>query len=105
MWNGGLVIILNHVNDIVWKIRHVDYNCYPKLNMNIVYLIQYSVINVRLAAQTLSATVSKLVSNYGSADAAKFWLTLDTFFDLMNVSRTTAFVMRIETIQCTISMN
>ena len=90
MWNVGLVLILNHVNDIAWKIMHVDYNCYPKLNMDIVYLIPYSVINVRLAAQKLSTTVSKLVSNYGSADAAKFWLMLDTFFDLINVSRTTA---------------
>ena len=90
MWNGGLVLILNHVNDIVWKIRHVDYNCYPKLNMSIVYLIPYPVINVRLAAKALSTTVRKLISNYGSADAAKFCLMLDTFFDLMNVSRTTA---------------
>ena len=90
MWNVGLVLILNHVNDFVWKTRHVDYSCYPKLNMNIVYLIPYSVINVRLAAQTLSTTVSKLVSNYGSADAAKFWLMLNTFFNLMNVSKTTA---------------
>ena len=89
MWNVGLVLILNHVNDFVWKTRHVDYSCYPKLNMNIVYLIPYSVINVRLAAQTLSTTVSKLVSNYGSADAAKFWLMLNTFFNLMNVSKTT----------------
>ena len=96
MWNVGLVLILNHVNDIAWKIMHVDYNCYPKLNMNIVYLIPYSVINVRLAAQTLSTTVSKLVSNYGSADATKFWLMLDTFFDLINVSRTTALLRELK---------
>ena len=97
MWNVGLVLILNHVNDFVWKTRHVDYSCYPKLNMNIVYLIPYSVINVRLAAQTLSTTVSKLVSNYGSADAAKFWLMLNTFFNLMNVSRTTALSCELKT--------
>ena len=90
MWNGGLVLILNHVNDIFWKIRHVDCTSYPKLNMNIVYLIPYSVENVKLAAQTLSTTVSKLVSNYESVDTAKFWLMLNKFFDLMNISRATA---------------
>ena len=39
----------------------------------------------------LSRTVSRLVSNYGPADAAKFWLMFNKFFDLMNVSRTIAF--------------
>ena len=47
MWNGGLVLILNHVNEIFWKIRNMDYNSYPNLRMIIVYLTPYYVINVK----------------------------------------------------------
>ena len=50
-------------------------------------------MNVRLAAQVLSTTVSKVLSNYGPADAAgtaEFCLMFDRFFDIMNVSSTTA---------------
>ena len=57
------------------------------------YLTPYSVMNVRLAAQVLSTTVSKVLSNYGPADAAgtaEFCLMFDKFFDNMNVSSTTA---------------
>ena len=50
-------------------------------------------MNVRLAAQVLSTTVSKVLSNYGPADAAvtaEFCLIFDISFDIMNVSSTTA---------------
>ena len=50
-------------------------------------------MNVRLAAQVLSTTVSKVLSNYGPADAAgtaEFCLMFDQFFDIMSVSSTTA---------------
>ena len=50
-------------------------------------------MNVRLAAQVLSTTVSKVLSNYGPANAvrtAAFCLMFDKFFDIMNVSSTTA---------------
>ena len=50
-------------------------------------------MNVRLAAQVLSTTVSKVLSNYGPADAAEtaeFCLMFDRFFHIMNVSSTTA---------------
>ena len=50
-------------------------------------------MNVRLAAQVLSTTVSKVLANYGPADAAgtaEFCLVFDKCFDIMNVSSTTA---------------
>ena len=43
----------------------------------------YSVMNIRLAAQVPSTTVSKILSHYGPADAAgtdKFCLKFDNFF-------------------------
>ena len=50
-------------------------------------------MNVRLAAQVLSTTVSNILSNHGPTDAAataEFCLMFDNFFDIMNVSSTTA---------------
>ena len=34
MWNGLPVLIWNHINDIFWRIKNVDYNPYPKSYMN-----------------------------------------------------------------------
>ena len=65
----------------------------PKITYEHVYLTPYSVMNVRSAAQVLSTTVSKVLSNYGPPNAVKtaaFCLILDKFFDIMNVSSTTA---------------
>ena len=49
-------------------------------------------MNVRLVAEVISTTVSKVLSNYGPADTAgtaEFCLMFDKFFDIMNVSSTT----------------
>ena len=65
----------------------------PKITYEHVYLTPYYVMNVRLAAQVLSTTVSKVMSNYRPADAAgtaEFCLIFDKFFDIINVSSTTA---------------
>ena len=49
-------------------------------------------MNVRLAAQVLSTTVSKVLPNYWPADAAgtaEFCLMFDKFFQITYVSSTT----------------
>ena len=93
MWNGGLFLIWNHINDIFLEQQECGLQLLPKITFEHVYLTPYSVMNVRLAAQVLSTTVSKVLSNYGPADAAgtaEFCLMFDKFFDIMNVSNTTA---------------
>ena len=48
----------------------------------------YSIMNVKLAAQILSSTVSKTLTSYGlpeAAGTAKFCLLMDGFFDIMNI--------------------
>lgn len=30
MWNGGLFLIENHLIDIFWKMRNVNYDSYPR---------------------------------------------------------------------------
>ena len=45
-------------------------------------------MNVKLAAQVLSSTVSKTLTLYGLLEAAgfaKFCLLMDSFFDMMNI--------------------
>ena len=93
MWNGGIFLKWNHINDIFLEDQECGLQLLPKITYEHVYLTQYTVMNVRLAAQVLSTTVSKVLSNYGPADAAgtaEFCLIFDKFFDIMNVSSTTA---------------
>ena len=48
----------------------------------------YSIMNVKLAAQVLSSTVSKTLTSYGPPEAAgtaTFCLLMDSFFDIMNI--------------------
>ena len=93
MWNGGLFLIWNHINDIFLEDQECGLQLLPKITYEHVCLTPYSVMNVRLAAQVLSTTVRKVLSNYGPADpagTAEFCLMFDKFFDIMNVSSTTA---------------
>ena len=93
MWNGGLFLIMNHINDMILESQVCGLQPLRKIIYEHAYLTPYSVMNVRLAAQVLSTTVSKVLSNYGPADAAgtaEFCLMFDKFFDNMNVSSTTA---------------
>ena len=93
MWNGGLFLIGNHISDIFLEGQKCGLELLPKITYEHVYLTPYSVMNLRLAAQVVSTTVSKILSNYGPADAAgtaEFCLVFDAFFDIMNVSSTTA---------------
>ena len=93
MWNGGLFLIMNHINDMILEGQVCGLQPLRKIIYEHAYLTPYSVMNVRLAAQVLSTTVSKVLSNYGPADAAgtaEFCLMFDKFFDNMNISSTTA---------------
>ena len=83
---------MNHINDMILEGQVCGLQPLRKIIYEHAYLTPYSVMNVRLAAQVLSTTVSKVLSNYGPADAAgtaEFCL-FDKFFDNMNVSSTTA---------------
>ena len=63
-------LIWNHINAIFLEDQECGLQLLPKITYEHVYLTPYSVMNVRLAAQVLSTTVSKVLSNYGPADAA-----------------------------------
>ena len=84
---------MNHISDMILEGQVCGLQPLRKIIYEHAYLTPYSVMNVRLAAQVLSTTVSKVLSNYGPADAAgtaEFCLMFDKFFDNMNISSTTA---------------
>ena len=88
MWNGGKYLLWNHISDLFYEDRSCGLHILPKLTYEHVKLTPYSVMNVKLAAQVLSSTVSKVVSQYGPPEAsetAKFCMLMDTFFDIMNI--------------------
>ena len=60
----------------------------PKLCIEHIKLTPYSIMNVKLAAQVLSSTVSKVLLKYGPPEAAgtaKFCSLMDMVFDIMNI--------------------
>ena len=60
MWNGGLCLMRNHINGIFLEGQECGLPFLPKITNKHVYLTSYSVMNVRLAAQVLRTTVSKV---------------------------------------------
>eukprot|EP00112_Aurelia_sp_Birch-Aquarium-sp1_P018468 Seg4408.1 transcript_id=Seg4408.1/GoldUCD/mRNA.D3Y31 product="Transposable element P transposase" protein_id=Seg4408.1/GoldUCD/D3Y31 len=69
----------------------------PRLTYNHIRLNSYSVMNVKLAAQVLSSTVSCTLQKFGPTDAqatAKFCEMMDKFFDCLNVRNTKEHIMK-----------
>ena len=92
MWNNGFFLLWDHIRTVYNEDRDCGLHLLPKLTYEHVHLTPYSVMNVRLAAQVLSSTVSKTLSAYGPPDAAgtsKFCLMMDSFFDILNIRNTT----------------
>ena len=73
---------------ILYEDRECGLHLLPKITCKHIKLTSYSIMNMKLAAQVLSTTVSNVLSNYASPDAAetvKFCSLMDTFFDIMNI--------------------
>ena len=88
MWNDGKQIIWYHLHRIVNDELNFGLKIVPKLSHEHVNLTPYSIMNVRLAAQVLSSTVSNILKEYynnvteGTSQLCK---NMDTFFDCLNV--------------------
>ena len=68
MWNDGMYIIWNHIADISYEDRECRLDILPKLSYEHIKLTPYSIMNIKLAAQLITA--SKTLTSYGSPDAA-----------------------------------
>ena len=78
---------------IVNVVLFVIMNLLPKITYDHIKLISYSIMNVKLAAQVLSSTVSNVLSNYASPDAAKnakSCLLMVVLFDAVNIRDVTS---------------
>ena len=94
MWNNGMFIIWNHISDIFYEDKECGLHLLPKLSYEHIKLTPYSVMNVKLAAQVLSSTVSKVLLEYGppeAAETAKFCSLMDSFFDIVNIKNLTSY--------------
>ena len=91
MWNNQKYIIWNHVAKIVYDEVENGLKVDTKLSYEHIQLTHYSVMNVRLAAQTLSATTASVLRTYYGEytyETALFCENMDNFFDALNVRNT-----------------
>ena len=78
---------------IVNVVLFVIMNLLPKITYDHTKLISYPIMNLKLAAQVLSSTVSNVLSNYAPPDAAKytkFCLLMVVLFDAVNIRDVTS---------------
>ena len=78
-WKGGMFILWKHIADIFYEDHECGLHLFPKITCEHIKLTSNSILKVKLAAQILSSTVSNVLSNYASPDAAetaKFFSTL-----------------------------
>ena len=59
-----MYIICNRIADILYEDRECGLHILAKLSYEHIKLIPYSIMNVKLAAQVLSSTVSKTLTSY-----------------------------------------
>ena len=88
MWNDDHYLIWNHIADFFYEDQEYCLHYLPKITKEHIKLTPYSIMNVKLAAQVLSSTVSNVLNTYGPPEAAgtaKFCAMMDTFFDILNI--------------------
>ena len=71
MWKNGMFILWNHISDIFYEDKECCLYILPKLSNEHFKLTSSSKMNVRLADQVLSSTVSKVLLAYVPPEAAE----------------------------------
>ena len=79
IWNDGM-----YMYGAMLQIFYEDKNCrlpiLPKLSNEHIKLMSYSKINIKLAAQILSLSVSKILTSYGPKDGGTAIMMLISWF-------------------------
>ena len=91
LWNDGYYLTWDHISTIVSEDLECGLMLCPNLSSQHINLTPYSVMNIRLATQILSNSVSVVLKNFGPPDAtstAVFFDMFDKFFDCLNVRNT-----------------
>eukprot|EP00794_Sanderia_malayensis_P002687 gene2687-3109_t len=88
MWNNGKEIVWEHFCKIVQDEMYCGLKVAPKLSQEHVHLNPYSCMNVRLAVQVLSGTVSNILKEYYPESmhaTSELCANMDKFLDSLNV--------------------
>jgi len=88
MWNDGQFILWEHIAQLFYQDIDNGLKLLPKLTYDHTKLSSYSVMQVNLAAQVLSASVAAVLQTFGPQEEAatsKFCAMVDSFFDCLNV--------------------
>ena len=91
MWNNGFFLLWSHIARIYYEDLESGLKLVNKLTSDHLNITSYSVMRVNIAAQVLRETVGDVLNNFGPEEAAgtgKFCLTMDEFFDCLNVGNT-----------------
>ena len=92
LWNDNHYLTWSHIKDLMLDYLELGLQLCPKITTEHIKLAPFSVMNVRLAAQVLSTSVSVALKEYGqpeTAGTAKYCEMFDKFFDYLNVRNTT----------------
>lgn len=85
---GDKFLLWSHITNIYKEDQERQLKLMPKLTAEHIYLTPHSKMRVKLAAQVMSDTVSKVMTQFGPQEAsetAKLIGLVDRFFDCMNV--------------------
>lgn len=70
MWNDGQYILWQHIAQLFYEDAENGLKLLPKLTQDHIKLNSYSVMRVNLADQVLSATVSAVLTTFGSPESS-----------------------------------
>ena len=88
MWNNGNFLTWNHISKLFYDDLDCGLHLVPNISNDHISLTPFSVMNVRLAAQTLSESVFQALQSFGPPEAigtAIYCRMFDKFFDCMDV--------------------
>ena len=91
MWNNGQYLLWQHIAQMFYQDVDSGHKLLPKLTYDHISVNSYSVMQVNLAAQVLSASVAAVQRAFGPAEAsatAMLCEMVDAFFDCLNVRST-----------------
>ena len=91
MWKGVNFILWDHLRKILDDELENGLKLNPKLSINLIQLSSFSFMNVKLAAQTLSATNANILNNYYGPETiqtALYCKHMNNFFRLFECKST-----------------
>ena len=94
LWNDNKYLTWSHVKDLMLEDLDCGLQLCPKITTEHIKLTPYSIMNVRLAAQVLSTSVSIALKSFGPPEATATAKYCEMFFDCFNVCNTKEYITK-----------